>query len=99
MRSSSISSGVARPNGAQVLATPSTPITAGDAIVIYGTGLGDVAPRLLAGEETPGRIAEEVLSHQAIDQLRDPAGFRDRSGSRIHGASRTFVAIRRSKSS
>src|SRR5207253_5498783 len=53
----------------------------------------------IAGQEAPGRIAPEVLPNETIDQLRDPAGFRDRTGPRIHGASKTLVASLRSKSS
>ncbi|MEP7354913.1 MAG: hypothetical protein ABI824_16925 [Acidobacteriota bacterium] len=44
---------IAKPNGARVLATSSNPATAGDALEIYCTGLGDVAPRVIAGTATP----------------------------------------------
>jgi len=44
---------VAYPDGSQALAGPDNPVTAGDVIVIYATGLGDVDPRAVAGSGTP----------------------------------------------
>ena len=40
-------------NGAQSVVGTDNPVTAFDAIVIYCTGLGDVTPRQIAGQETP----------------------------------------------
>jgi uncharacterized protein (TIGR03437 family) len=40
-------------DGSQGLVDANTPVTAGDTLVIYATGLGDVDPRVLAGVPAP----------------------------------------------
>ena len=42
-----------RADGAQTLAEPTAPVTAGQVIVAYATGLGEVNPPIQAGSQTP----------------------------------------------
>jgi uncharacterized protein (TIGR03437 family) len=44
---------VVKTNSSQFLNTPQTPATAGDALVIYATGLGAVTPAVAAGSAAP----------------------------------------------
>jgi uncharacterized protein (TIGR03437 family) len=44
---------VVRPDGTQFNATPATPASSGDALVIYCTGLGSVVPAIPAGSAAP----------------------------------------------
>jgi uncharacterized protein (TIGR03437 family) len=44
---------IVHPDGSQVLAGGSNAAQAGDALVIYGTGMGAVSPRAVAGAPTP----------------------------------------------
>jgi uncharacterized protein (TIGR03437 family) len=45
---------VAQANGSQFLDTATTPASAGDALVIYCSGLGAVTPAVAAGAAAPG---------------------------------------------
>jgi uncharacterized protein (TIGR03437 family) len=45
--------GVVKPDGTQLVASAATPASAGDALVIYCTGLGAVNPAVVAGSAAP----------------------------------------------
>ncbi len=46
---------IVHPDGSQVVAGPGNSATAGSALVIYRTGLGDVTPRAIAGSPAEPR--------------------------------------------
>ncbi len=51
---------VVKPNGTQFLNSPSAPASAGDALVIYCTGLGGVTPAIAAGTAAPSTLTQTV---------------------------------------
>jgi uncharacterized protein (TIGR03437 family) len=52
---------VARQDGTQALASPDFPAHAGDVLVIYCTGLGEVNPRAIAGSATPATPLSPIV--------------------------------------
>ncbi len=54
---------VVKPDRTQFLATAATPASAGDALVIYGAGLGEVSPAIAAGSAAPGSTLATTVNN------------------------------------
>ena len=53
-------------DGSQSLVGQNNPVKAGDGIVIYCTGLGDVDPRLLAGIPAPFDVLSQAIETVSV---------------------------------
>jgi uncharacterized protein (TIGR03437 family) len=64
---------VVKPNQTQFLATPATPATAGDALVIYCAGLGAVNPAIPAGSAAPASPLSTTVNTTTVMIGNQPA--------------------------
>jgi uncharacterized protein (TIGR03437 family) len=64
-------------DGTQTLVDANTPVNAGDTLVIYATGLGDVEPRVIAGSAAPLKPLSSTVTPVTvtIGQVSAPVGF------------------------
>ena len=64
---------VVKPDGTQFEAGPSSPATAGDALVIYCTGLGAVSPAIAAGASAPNSPLTKTSDPATVTMGAKPA--------------------------